>query len=155
MIQSNPSGSLAHSTFSILHSQFHMALSSFSLIIAVFCAVAGFPLIFCNDKHLQWRRKFFQDENMIRAGGAILTAVVVTVVRRQWLVTPDAEGAMVLLAWVLLLAGLFAAWWPDRFISLRTRWEALLFDYRGVQVVVGFVLIILAAGFISLGLILV
>jgi hypothetical protein len=132
-----------------------MALSSFSLVLGVFCYVAGFPLIFCNEKHLQWRRKFFQDENMVRAVGAVLSAVVVTVLRRQWHITPDAEGVMVALAWILLLTGLFAAWWPDRYIRLRSRWEDILFDYRGVQIIVGFVLVILAAGFTSLGLLLV
>lgn len=131
-----------------------MALSSFSLILGVFCYVAGFPLIFCNEKHLQWRRKFFQDENMVRAAGAVLTALVVTVVRRQWQVTPDAEGIMILWAWILLFVGLFGAWWPHRFIKVRAHWEDILFDYRGVQVIVGFVLIILAAGFTSMGLLL-
>ncbi|MDD5054850.1 MAG: hypothetical protein PHZ00_01115 [Candidatus Peribacteraceae bacterium] len=131
-----------------------MAISSFSLVLGVFCYVAGFPLIFCNEKHLEWRRKFFLDENMVRAAGAILAAVVVTVVRRQWLVTPDGEGVMVLLAWLLLFTGLFAAWWPDRFIALRSKWERILFDYRGAQITLGFVLIFLAAGFTYLGLIL-
>lgn len=137
------------------HNDRTMAISSFSLILGVFCYVAGFPLIFCNEKHLRWRRKFLQDENMVRVAGAVLAALTVTVVRRQWLVTPDIEGAMVFVAWLLLLEGLFAAWCPDRFIRLRARWEDILLDYTGAQITLGFVLIFLAAGFTYLGLILV
>lgn len=131
-----------------------MALSSFALILGVMCYVFGFPLVFSDEKHLAWRRKFLKDENMLRLVAVVVISVAVTTLKRQWQYTPDAEGAIVIVAWIVLLKGLFMAWWPATFAQYREKMEDYLLDTQAMQMFVGFVMVLLGAFFTYLGLIL-
>lgn len=132
-----------------------MSLSSFSLVIGVFFYVFGFPLVFSDEKHLAWRRKFLKDENMLRLIAVAIISVAVTTLRRQYAVSADGEGAIVLIAWIVLLKGLFMAWWPARFGAYREKIEDSLLDSAAMQMFVGFLMVILGALFTYMGFILV
>ncbi len=131
-----------------------MSLSSFSLIIGVFFYVFGFPLVFSDEKHLAWRRKFLKDENILRLIGVFVISLAVTTLKRQHAVTGDGEGAIVLIAWITLFKGLFMSWWPKTFGTFREKIEDSLLDSSAMQMFTGFVMVILGALFTYLGLVL-
>ena len=131
-----------------------MSLSSFSLIIGVFFYVFGFPIIFSDEKHLVWRRKLLKDENMLRLTAVAVISVAVTTLRRQYQITGDGEGAVVLIAWIVLFKGLFMAWWPAKFGAYRAKMENSLLDSQAMQMFTGFLMVLLGALFTYLGLVL-
>jgi hypothetical protein len=133
-----------------------MSLSSFALVIGVFCYVFGFPLVFSDDKHLQWRKKLIKDENMLRLLGTALLMISVTTLRYHWRITPDGEGAVIVIAWLAFLKSLFMAWWPARFSVIASKMDGvLLADSSGMQMFTGFVMVLLGALFTYLGLLLI
>lgn len=131
-----------------------MLLSSFSLIIGVLCYVFGLPLVFSDQKYLAWKKKFLKDENSLRLFGVVIIAVAVTTLRRQWQLSPDAEGAIVVIAWLVLAKGLFAAWWPQTFGAVAQRIDNQLLGSTGSQMFTGFVAVLAGALFTYLGLVL-
>ena len=131
-----------------------MSLSAFSLVIGVFCYVFGFPLVFSDSSHLEWRRKLLKDENMLRVLGTAFIAISVTTLRWNWRLTPDAEGFIVVVAWLTFLKALFMAWWPKIFSHVGTVIEEKIFSSQVTLAFVGFVMVLMGALFTYLGLIL-
>lgn len=131
-----------------------MSLSSFALILGVICYVFGFPMAFSDEKHMAWRRKFLKDENMLRLIAVAVISVAVTTLRRQYSISPDGEGAMVVIAWIVLFKGLFMAWSPAKFGAMREIIEKSLFDSDVLQAFTGFIMVLLGALFTYLGLVL-
>ncbi len=128
-----------------------MSLASFSLIIGVFFYVFGFPLVFLDEQHLAWRRKFLKDENMLRLISVGVLSIAVTTLRRQYQISPDAEGAVVFIAWIVLLKGVCMALWPASFGVYRAKMEVVMLSSEGMQVFAGFVMVLLGALFTYLG----
>lgn len=131
-----------------------MSLSSFSLVIGVYFYVFGFPLVFSDEKHLNWIKKFLKDENMLRLAAIAVISVAVTTLRRQWNISPDGEGLMIAIAWVVLVEGLVMAWWPATIMKIKSRMIDAMMGSPGMQSFVGFVMVLLGALFTYLGLIL-
>ena len=131
-----------------------MSLSAFSLVIGVFCYVFGFPLVFSDASHLEWRRKLLKDENMLRIAGTAFIALSVTTLRWNWRLTPDAEGLIVFVAWLTFLKTIFMAWWPRTFSAFAWNLEEKIFSSTTLLAFVGFVTVLLGALFTYLGLIL-
>lgn len=131
-----------------------MALSSFALLLGVFFYVFGFPLVFSDSQHLQWREKMLKDENALRVLGTILIALTVTTLRYHFQISPDGEGIVIAIAWLSLAKGLFMAWWPRHFMGIIARFEGFLFDSSTMQVFTGCVMVLLGALFTFLGLVL-
>jgi hypothetical protein len=131
-----------------------MALSSFALLLGVFFYVYGFPLVFADSRHLEWREKILKDENALRIVGTILIALAVTTLRYHYRITPDGEGIVIVVAWISLVKGLFMAWWPRHFMRVIARFEGFLFDSSTMQVFTGCVMVLLGALFTFLGLVL-
>jgi hypothetical protein len=131
-----------------------MSLSSFSLVIGVLFYVFGFPFIFADDAYLNWCRKSAKDENVLRILGATFLALSVTTLKYQWRVTADGEGIIIVVAWVVLLKGIFMAWWPRRFMKVRARWENVINRNPQLQSFAGFVMVLLGALFTYFGLVL-
>ena len=131
-----------------------MSLSSFALILGVVFYVFGFPLVFSDDKHIAWRRKFLKDENILRLFAVVVISVAVTTLRRQHQISADGEGAVVFIAWIALIKGLFMAWWPATFGTYREMVEDSLLDSQAMQMFTGFIMVLLGALFTYLGLVL-
>ncbi len=132
-----------------------MPLSSFALIMGVYCYIFGFPLVFTDDQHLQWRKKILKDENVLRLIGTAWVMVAVTMLRHHWKMTADAEGIVILTAWFVFCKSVFMAWWPRYFCQIAGRVEEFLFESSSVQVFVGFIVVLLGALFTFLGLVLI
>ncbi len=128
-----------------------MSLSSFSLIIGVFFYVFGFPLVFLDEQHMAWRRKFLKDENMLRLIAVGVLSIAITTLRRQYQISSDAEGAIVLIAWIVLLKGIFMALLPATFGAYRAKMEGALLSSEAMQVFAGFVMVLLGALFTYVG----
>ncbi len=131
-----------------------MSLSSFALILGVFFYVFGFPMVFCDEHHLTWRKKILQDSNLMRIAGMAFAMIAAVTLKRQWVISQDGEGFVVAFAWIVLLKSLFIAWWPGTYARFRDHWEQFLFDTPAMQVFLGFVMVLVAALFTYLGILL-
>lgn len=131
-----------------------MTLSSFSLVLGAYLYVFGFPLVFADDRYVTWLKKFIKDENLLRLAALPFVAIAVTTLGRQWQVSMDGEGLIVLLAWLTLAKSLLLAWWPARIIKLKTPVYAFLLGEQPMQMFTGFVMVLLGALFTYLGLML-
>ena len=131
-----------------------MTLAAFSLIIGSICYVFGFPLVFSDASHLEWRKKMLKDENSLRVIGTLVIALAVTTLKYNYRITPDAEGIVIAVAWLALLKGLFIAWWPKTYSRIRMRLEDRFFGSPAMQAFMGFVMVLLGALFTYFGLIL-
>lgn len=90
-----------------------MELNTFALIIGLTCYLVGLPLLLTEKQAVNFLKKVFKsDEPFISLIGVITFLICAATLRRQWDLTPDAEGLVVLMAWVGLFKGLFFAWQP-------------------------------------------
>ncbi len=131
-----------------------MPLSSFALIIGVVAYVFGFPLIFGDKDLVSWRKKLLKDETSMRFLGTTFAVLAVLALKRQWQVTWDADGLIVVLAWVTLAKGLLLAWWPDQITTMKGSFEERMFATQGMQTFSGLLMVAVGAIFTYLGLIL-
>jgi hypothetical protein len=131
-----------------------MSLSAFSLVIGVFSYVYGFPLVFSDASHLEWRKKLLKDENILRVVGTAFIALSVTTLRWNWRITADGEGFIVAVAWLTLAKALFMAWWPKSFSRIENRIDDKFFSSPQMLAFQGFVMVLLGALFTYMGLIL-
>ena len=131
-----------------------MSLSSFSLVLGVFFYVFGFPLVFSDQQHLDWRKRFLRDENMLRIFATALIMLAVATLRTQWRITADAGGIVIAIAWMVLLKGFFMAWWPRRYSLMSSRLEAAFQRTPQMTAFVGFLMVLIGALFTYFGFIL-
>lgn len=131
-----------------------MSLSSFALILSVFFYVFGFPLVFCDENYAAWRRKILKDGNMVRIIGMAFVMIAAVTLRRQWRMSGDGEGLVVLFAWIILFKSLFMAWWPKYYEGLRSYVEDEYLAIPAVSVIAGFLMVLLGAIFLYFGILL-
>ena len=132
-----------------------MSLSSFSLVIGVFFYVYGFPLVFSDETYVVWWKKLTKDQNMLRILATAFIAISVTTLRYHWRITPDGEGIIVTVAWIVFLKSIFVAWWPAMFVKLHGRSYDYLLAVPSLQAFAGFLMVLLGALFTYFGLILI
>lgn len=132
-----------------------MALSGFALTLGVLLYLIGLPLIFTEFEAVAFRRRFLKDEMALRIVGALLIILAVTTLRRQWKITDDLEGLMVFVVWLTFLKGIITAWWPKQCATLTTSILDGKFHAPVWQVSLGVIMVLLAAGFTWLGIMLV
>ena len=132
-----------------------MALSSFSLTIGALLYLIGLPLIFSEFEAVAFRRRFLKDEMALRIVGALLVSLAVTTLRRQWAITEDVEGLMVFIAWLTRIKGVFTAWWPKQCAALTTATLDGKLHAPVWQVSLGVIMVLFAAAFTWLGMLLV
>jgi hypothetical protein len=94
-----------------------MTFSTYALILGVCAYLVGFPLLLAEKETLAWLKKYLKDDIACRFTGSILVVVSALLLRHQWYLTPDAEGLVVLIAWLSLLKGLAMTWWMKGFNS--------------------------------------
>jgi heme/copper-type cytochrome/quinol oxidase subunit 2 len=131
-----------------------MSLASFSLVLGVLCYVFGFPLVFGDEKHVAWRKKMMNDDNMLRVFGAVFLALSVSVLKYQYRVTPDGEGLMVALAWVTFVKSAIISLCPGHYSAFATHWMDMVYDNSHLQAFLGFMMVLFGALFTYLGLML-
>ena len=131
-----------------------MPLSSFALILGAFFYLSGFPMVFLSQKFLVWQRRMFKDETMLRVISTAFVMISVITLRRQWQISADGEGFVVLFAWCVLLKSLFVAWCPLMFSELRERIADRLSDVPALELFAGIFLVLLGAVFTYFGVLL-
>jgi hypothetical protein len=133
---------------------FSMSLAVFSLTLGVFCYAAGFPMVMNDRKHIAWRKKLLSDDNVIRALSVALAVIALATLKMQWEVTPDGEGVMVFLAWLLLLESAFMLLFPSRYGAMKLQAMKVLMPNDATQSFFGFVAILVGALLTYMGLML-
>lgn len=134
---------------------FPMALSSFSLILGVTYYLFGFPFLFSEKSAIAWRRKLSKDGILVRLCGAVFVMLAALTLKTQYLLTPDAEGLVILFAWLTFIKALLLVWWPELVTSWKTRFDNAILAHPTLHVGVALVMIFLGALFTYLGIVLV
>ena len=130
-----------------------MTLSSFALVLGVFCYLFGFPQVFCDHKKLAWRTKMLKDDSTIRLFGMGSVMIAVLVLRQQWQISSGIEGVIVIVVWLLLMAGLLCAWWPIG-VSKFMLSTGKNFSDSGSRIFVGCMMLLFGALFTYFGILL-
>ena len=132
-----------------------MHVSTFALVLGVMWYVQGFPLVFSDKQVTAWRKKVMKDETALRYMGLFWSVLAVLVLKTQPHFTPDADGLLVVVAWIILVKGLFTAWWPDQYSEMRLNLEKTWLKTHESHMTLGVIMIGVGAFFTYLGLILV
>jgi hypothetical protein len=132
-----------------------MSLSTFALVIGVTWYVMGFPLVFSEKRVTTWRKRMMKDETVLRYMGVLWAVLAVLALKHQSSLTPDADGLIVLIAWIILVKALFISWWPEQYSQLRMNFEQKWFRTHESHMTLGVVMLALGAFFTYLGLILI
>lgn len=132
-----------------------MQLSTFALLIGVVWYVLGFPLVFSDKRMTAWRRKMQKDETFLRMTGTVFAVISVLVLKTQSTFTPDADGVLVVIAWIILVKALFMAWWPDQYSQMRIKFEESWMRTKQSHMMLGILMLLAGAFFTYLGLILI
>lgn len=127
-----------------------MTLSTFAMLLGITCYLFGFPLVFSEKKAVAWMKKWMKNDDSLRVVGAIMVFVTVLLLMHTWRLTWDAEGLVVLLAWLTLVKGLFFVWAPEIPSKL-----SLSFLTPATALLAGFALLVWGALLTFLGYILV
>ncbi|MEQ1849312.1 MAG: hypothetical protein ABL890_01850 [Candidatus Peribacteraceae bacterium] len=131
-----------------------MSLAVFSLTLGVFCYAAGFPMVMNDKKHIAWRKKLLADTNVIRSFSIIVAVIALATLKMQWEITPDGEGVMVVLAWLMLLESAFMLLFPARYSEVKLKVMNALMPNEAMQSFFGFVAILFGALLTYMGLML-
>jgi len=93
---------------------FHnMELSTFALIIGILCLVFYAPLLVNGRAASQWMLGFMRNDVAVRSMGAVGIVITVLILRENYAVGTDIAGLLRLVAWIGLIKGVVAAWWPQ------------------------------------------
>ncbi len=130
-----------------------MSIAAFSLIFGVYCYLFGLPMLFAEREAVAWRKKLLKDDVSLRLLGGAAVVVCALALKTKWFVTQDAEGIVVVLAWLGLLKGLLITWWPAHFAQM-VQWEEKQFDGPFWQMLFGLAAIMVGAFLTYLGLVL-
>jgi hypothetical protein len=131
-----------------------MPLSSFCLILGTVCYVFGFPIVFQDDEFIAWQRRALSDGHVLRVIGCIFAALSVMTLRRQWQITADGEGWMVVATWIVFVKSIVVSWWPMKYVAFHSPFQDRFVDVPAFQFAVGSVLVLLGAAFTYFGILL-
>lgn len=132
-----------------------MSLSAFALVLGVTLYLVSFPMIFLDKKAIAWRKRLSNSEDSLRVFGWVFGAVSVLVLKTQWNVTADADGILVVMAWLTLVKSVVLAWFPAWYIDSILPIKEQMTATATSQMFFGFVGVILAAFFTYLGVVLI
>ena len=132
-----------------------MPISTFAIILGVMAYALGFPLVFGDKDVVAWRKKLIKDEYMLRFLGVIFAILAVLVLKKQWNITWDADGLVVLLAWLTLAKAFLMAWWPDQVAVMRGPWEDKMLSTQTMQMVSGLLMVLAGCFMTYLGLVMI
>ncbi len=132
-----------------------MPISHFALILGVLCYLFGLPMLFAEKRSLAWRKKFLKNDALLRVIGGAFVVMAVLVLKIQWYITQDADGIIVLLAWMSLFKCLLLVWWTDQYAQFALRMEARMESVPALHLFCGLIKVALGAFLTYLGWIMV
>ncbi len=118
-----------------------MELSSFSLITGTFMLLLALPLLVASEKTYAFVQQYMQTEWHLRCTGAVIVVIAALTLKEGYAIGTDPAGLIRIVAWIGLLIGLTAAWYPNVLVRLTHR----VFDDAGVRPVLAVVAIAIGA----------
>jgi len=89
-----------------------MELATFATIVGLLELVVGIPMLVSSTATTTFILKLVKNEVFMRTVGAVSIAVTVLVLQNGYTIGTDAAGLIRLVAWLGLIKGVLAAWWP-------------------------------------------
>lgn len=124
-----------------------MDLSTFAYIIGPLELLIGIPLLIKPDTAAKWVLDFVKNHTLMRVLGAVLTVIGVLVLADDYSIGSDAAGLLRLVAWIVLIKGVFLAWYPEKAGELSERHLSV----PAMRFVAGFIAVIIGVLFMVAG----
>lgn len=118
-----------------------MELQTFTIIIGLFMLLLALPLLIAGDKTFAFVQELMRNELHLRCMGAVIVVITVLTLKLNYTIGTDAAGLIRIVAWLGLLKGLTAAWFPSTLVRLTNR----VFDDAGTRPVLAVVAIAIGA----------
>lgn len=114
-----------------------MELQTFSLITGIFMLLIALPLLIASEKTYSFVQEYMQTEWHLRCTGAVIVVISALTLKEGYAIGTDPEGLIRIVAWLGLIKGLTAAWYPATLERLTHK----VFDDAGVRPVLAVVAI--------------
>jgi len=95
-----------------------MELSTFATIIGILELIIGIPFLVASAATAAFLLKVIRNDVFMRTFGAVGVMLTVIVLQDGYQVGTDAAGLIRLIAWIGLIKGLTAAWFPGFFTGI-------------------------------------
>lgn len=118
-----------------------MQLQTFAIITGLFMLLLAFPLLIASDKTYAFVQNFMRDDLHVRCAGAIIVVIAALTLKEGYAIGTDPEGLIRIVAWLGLVKGITAAWFPAK-LQLVTH---KVFSDAGTRPVLAIVAIALGA----------
>ena len=132
-----------------------MSLSAFSLICGVTLYMWALPMLFLDKKAGVWRKRLMNSEDGMRVVGWVFAAIAVLALKTQYRLSADAEGFLVVVAWLMLVKSVIIAWFPGWYIGTFVKMKEDMTSTATAQMFFGFLMVAVAAFFTYLGVVLI
>ncbi|MBU0458806.1 hypothetical protein KJ652_04785 [Patescibacteria group bacterium] len=90
-----------------------MELYTFAYITGILELLFGIPLLLSGAKTAQFIKKFMTNDLAIRTFGGVIVVICALALLNDWSIGSDTAGLIRLVAWLGLIKGVFASWWPE------------------------------------------
>jgi len=101
----------------------------------------AFPLLIASEKTYAFVQEIMRNEWHLRCMGALVVVIAALTLREGYTVGTDAAGLIRIVAWLGLIKGITAAWFPAKLVSLTNK----AFDDAGTRPVLAVVAIAIGA----------
>ncbi|MDD4287719.1 MAG: hypothetical protein PHO20_02805 [Candidatus Peribacteraceae bacterium] len=118
-----------------------MELQTFTIIIGLFILLLALPLLISGEKTFAFVQELLRNEWHLRCVGAVIVVITVLTLKQNYSIGTDAAGLIRIVAWLGLIKGLTAAWFPAKLVSLTNK----VFDDAGTRPVLAVVAIAIGA----------
>lgn len=98
-----------------------MELSTFATIIGILELLVGIPLLVASAATSAFLLNLMRNDSFMRVMGAVSVMITVLVLQDGYQVGTDAAGLIRLVAWIGLIKGLSAAWFPGFLVGMSER----------------------------------
>ncbi|PIR48795.1 hypothetical protein COU80_03840 [Candidatus Peregrinibacteria bacterium CG10_big_fil_rev_8_21_14_0_10_55_24] len=96
-----------------------MELSTFATITGMLALVAGLPILVASGATIAFFLHLVHNDTYMRTAGAVIIVLTVLTLQGSYRIGTDAAGLIRLVAWIGLIKGFLAAWFP-RLLMYKT-----------------------------------
>ncbi|MDD5042023.1 MAG: hypothetical protein PHX87_06540 [Candidatus Peribacteraceae bacterium] len=118
-----------------------MELQTFAQITGILVLLIGLPLLVKSDATAAFVQALMRSETSLRVMGALIVVLSALTLRQGYAIGTDPAGLLRIVAWIGLVKGVTAAWYPATLARLTHR----VFDDTGTRPVLAVVAIAVGA----------
>ena len=98
-----------------------MELSTFSFITGIFMLLLALPLLVASEKTYAFVQDILRNEWHLRIIGAVIVVLSALTLKEGYAIGTDTAGLIRIVAWLGLIKGISAAWYPHVLVKMTHR----------------------------------